>query len=64
MGSIVLGLGVALFEAIDFKDGKILNSCLSAYRVPSFSDIPKIGLIIINRQTFLLQVLARQELLV
>jgi len=50
MGSIVQGLGGALFEAIDFKDGKILNSSLSAYRVPRFSDMPKIDLIIINRK--------------
>src|SRR6187551_2863678 len=34
MGAIVQGLGGALFEAIDFKDGKILNGSLLAYRVP------------------------------
>lgn len=49
IGSIVQGLGGALFEAIDFRDGKILNGSLSAYRVPRFSDMPKIELIIINR---------------
>jgi nicotinate dehydrogenase subunit B len=50
MGSIVQGLGGALFEAIDFKDGKILNGSLSAYRVPRFSDMPKIELIIMDRK--------------
>lgn len=50
MGSIVQGLGGALFEAIDFADGKILNGGLSAYRVPRFSDMPKIELIIIDRK--------------
>jgi isoquinoline 1-oxidoreductase len=50
MGSIVQGLGGALFEAIDFADGKILNGRLSAYRVPRFSDIPKINIITIDRK--------------
>jgi CO/xanthine dehydrogenase Mo-binding subunit len=50
MGSIVQGLGGALFEAIDFADGKIINPVLSAYRVPRFSDMPKIELIVIDRK--------------
>lgn len=39
-GSVVMGIGGALFEAIDFRDGKVLNGRLSAYRVPRFSDVP------------------------
>jgi isoquinoline 1-oxidoreductase len=50
MGSIVQGLGGALFEAIDFANGKILNPGLSSYRVPRFSDMPKIELIVIDRK--------------
>ena len=50
MGSIVQGLGGALFESIDFANGKINNSTLSAYPVPRFSDIPKIEIITINRK--------------
>ena len=50
MGSIVQGLGGALFEAVEFANGKILNSSLSAYRVPRFSDIPKIEIILIDRK--------------
>jgi isoquinoline 1-oxidoreductase len=50
MGSIVQGLGGALFEAIDFADGKIKNASLSAYRVPRFSDVPKIEIIILDRK--------------
>jgi len=50
MGSIVQGLGGALFEAIDFADGKILNPHLKAYRVPRFRDVPKIEIILLNRQ--------------
>jgi nicotinate dehydrogenase subunit B len=39
-GSNVQGLGGALFEAIKFENGKILNDKLSEYRVPRFSDVP------------------------
>ncbi len=50
IGSIVQGLGGALFEAIDFADGKILNSSLSEYRVPRFKDVPKIEIVTIDRK--------------
>ncbi len=48
MGSIVQGLGGALFESVDFAAGKILNPSISAYRVPRFSDIPQIEIIMID----------------
>jgi nicotinate dehydrogenase subunit B len=41
-GSNVQGLGGALFEAIEFANGKILNGRLSQYRVPRFSDVPAV----------------------
>ena len=50
IGSIVQGLGGALFEAIEFANGKILNAGLSAYRVPRFTDIPKIEIVLIDRK--------------
>jgi nicotinate dehydrogenase subunit B len=50
MGSIVQALGGALFEAVEFANGKILNSSLSAYRVPRFSDMPKIEIVLIDRK--------------
>ena len=50
IGSIIQGLGGALFEAVEFADGKILNSGLSDYRVPRFSDVPKIEIILIDRK--------------
>jgi isoquinoline 1-oxidoreductase len=49
-GAIVMGMGGALFEAIDFANGRILNPRLSEYRVPRFSDIPKIDVILIDRK--------------
>ncbi|WP_223815874.1 xanthine dehydrogenase family protein molybdopterin-binding subunit [Adhaeribacter rhizoryzae] len=49
LGAIVQGLGGALFEAIDFQDGKILNPTLAQYRVPRFKDTPIIQIIQVNR---------------
>ena len=49
-GAMIQGLGGALFEVIEFADGKIINPGLSGYRVPRFSDIPKIEIILINRK--------------
>ena len=34
-GSMIMGLGTALFEAIDFADGQVANANLSDYNVPS-----------------------------
>ncbi|WP_241738953.1 molybdopterin cofactor-binding domain-containing protein [Pontibacter beigongshangensis] len=50
LGSIVQGLGGALFEAVDFKDGKILNPHFAQYRVPRFKDMPAIQIIQLNRK--------------
>ncbi|MGC3947265.1 MAG: molybdopterin-dependent oxidoreductase [Chryseolinea sp.] len=49
VGSVIQGLGGAMFELIDFRDGKILNPTFSTYRVPRFSDIPKISVVTLNR---------------
>ncbi len=49
-GSNVQGLGGALFEAIEFENGKILNSRLSQYRVPRFSDLPKLETVLLDRK--------------
>ena len=48
-GSIVQGLGGALFEAIDFENGKILNGRFSRYRLPRFRDVPEIEAVLVNR---------------
>ena len=49
-GSNVQGLGGALFEAIEFENGKILNGRLSQYRVPRFSDLPVIETVLLDRK--------------
>lgn len=48
-GCIMMGLGGALFEAIEFEEGRILNPRFSRYRVPRFSDMPLIETVLLNR---------------
>jgi len=47
-GAIVQGLGGALFEAIEFADGRITNPRFSAYRVPRFTDAPHIEAVLVD----------------
>ena len=49
-GGNVMGLGGALFEAIEFENGKILNPHFAKYRVPRFSDIPAFDTVLIDRK--------------
>jgi isoquinoline 1-oxidoreductase len=48
-GAIVQGLGGALFEAIDYEDGRLVNGRFAAYRLPRFSDVPPIEVVLLNR---------------
>ena len=48
-GCLMMGLGGALFEAIEFDDGRILNPRFSRYRVPRFRDMPAIETVLIDR---------------
>jgi isoquinoline 1-oxidoreductase len=48
-GSIVMGLGGALYEALDFDNGRITNPRFSDYRVPRFRDAPRIEVVLVNR---------------
>lgn len=49
-GAIMMGLGGALSEAIDFANGRILNPRLSQYSVPRFSDAPSIECLLVDRK--------------
>ena len=49
-GAMVMGLGGALFEAIKFANGEILNPRFSEYRVPRFADTPKLDVVLIDRK--------------
>jgi CO/xanthine dehydrogenase Mo-binding subunit len=50
MGANVMGLGGALFESIQFGKGRILNAHFAEYRVPRFSDVPSIEVVLVNRK--------------
>jgi CO/xanthine dehydrogenase Mo-binding subunit len=49
-GSIVQGLGGALFEAVTFAEGKITNGSMAQYRVPRFKDVPPIDVVLLDRK--------------
>jgi isoquinoline 1-oxidoreductase len=49
-GAIIQGLGGALFESVQFANGRILNASFGGYRVPRFGDVPDIETILIDRK--------------
>jgi CO/xanthine dehydrogenase Mo-binding subunit len=48
-GCVIMGLGAALRERIDFADGKIRNASFSEYLVPRMDDVPTIDTVLVNR---------------
>jgi isoquinoline 1-oxidoreductase len=46
----VQGLGGALFESIDFANGRIRNGTMDQYRVPRFKDVPPIEVLLLDRK--------------
>ena len=44
------GIGGALFEAIRFENGRIVNPRFSLYRVPRFNDAPSIEVVLLDRK--------------
>ena len=49
-GAIIQGIGGALFEAIRFENGKIVNPHFSRYRLPRFADVPQIDVVLLDRK--------------
>ena len=49
-GAMVMGLGGALFEEIEFQKSMITNPHLADYRVPRFADIPKIEIVLLDNK--------------
>ncbi|HEX5226595.1 MAG TPA: molybdopterin cofactor-binding domain-containing protein [Bryobacteraceae bacterium] len=49
-GSVMMAIGGALFESVQFADGRILNPHLAKYRVPRFSDMPVIETVLVDRK--------------
>jgi CO/xanthine dehydrogenase Mo-binding subunit len=50
IGANIMGLGGALFESLEFDNGRISNPHFAQYRVPRFRDIPKIEAILLDRK--------------
>ena len=49
-GAIIMGLGPALREEMQFADGAIKNATFVRYRVPHFKDVPTIEVHAMNRK--------------
>lgn len=49
-GAAIMGIGAALFEAIDFADDKIITDRLSKYRVPRYTDVPALDVVLLDRK--------------
>jgi nicotinate dehydrogenase subunit B len=47
-GSVVMGLGTALYEGADFEGGRLLNGSFARYRVPRSNNIPRIDVALIG----------------
>lgn len=48
-GAIVMGLGPALRERIQFEDGLVTNAAFSKYGVPRFQDLPELDVHLLDR---------------
>ena len=48
-GATVMALGAALLEAIHFDNGRVLNASFGTYRVPRFTDVPRIDVVLVDR---------------
>ena len=47
-GSVVMGMGTALWESVEFDGGRVLNSGFGGYRVPRITDVPEINVKLID----------------
>ena len=50
IGANIMGIGGALFESINFENGRVTNPHFAQYRVPRFRDIPQIEAILLDRR--------------
>jgi isoquinoline 1-oxidoreductase len=48
-GGIVMGLGAALREEMQFENGEITNASFGKYRVPRFDDLPELDVHLLDR---------------
>jgi CO/xanthine dehydrogenase Mo-binding subunit len=51
-GAVMMGMGSALSEEVRFRNGEVLTTNFDSYRLPRFSWLPKIEIILVdNPQT-------------
>jgi isoquinoline 1-oxidoreductase len=48
-GCLIMGLGPALSEEMQFENGKMLTAAFSKYLVPRFKDVPQLDIHLLNR---------------
>ena len=48
-GCIIMGMGPALREAMQFENGRILNGSFGKYEVPRFADVSELDIHLLNR---------------
>jgi len=49
-GAVVQAIGGALFEAVEFENGRIANARFAKYRLPRFTDVPEIDVVLLDRK--------------
>jgi CO/xanthine dehydrogenase Mo-binding subunit len=47
-GAVIMGLGLALREAVRYEQGRILNARFASYPIPAFPDLPQLETILIT----------------
>jgi isoquinoline 1-oxidoreductase len=49
-GAIMMGLGAALREEIEFEGGRITNASFGKYRPARFQDLPKMNIVLLDKK--------------
>ena len=45
-----MGIGGALYEAVEFDQGQVTNPHFSSYRVPRMIDVPELDIVLLDRR--------------
>ena len=47
-GAVIMGMGTALYEAVEFRRGSVLNPSFARYRVPRINNAPQIETVLVG----------------
>lgn len=47
-GAVIMGMGTALYEGIEFEGGQLLNGSFARYRVPRINNVPPIDVAVVD----------------